>query len=110
MERRFDPRFPVDLEIGITDLNNSAEPVIGTLINISESGICVFLPEYKAAGAMVKLDFADTVLYGQVAYAYEEEDRFRTGIAVERVLVRASDLTSILESLLGQAEPHGAHG
>ena len=79
-------------------------------MNISESGICVFLPEHKPAGSLVKLEFADTVLFGQIAYAYEENDCFRTGVAVERVLVQASDLTNILESLLGQAEPYRAHG
>ena len=104
MERRFDTRFPSDLQVRITDLDNGSGECDGTLINISESGICVLLETLKPAGSLVKLDFADTVLYGQVAYANEESGKYRTGIAVERVLVRASDLSNILESLLEQSE------
>ena len=110
MDRRIDTRFPADLQVRISDLNDGAEPVEGTLLNISESGICVHLPVLKPSGLLVKLEFADTVLYGEIAYSFEENGEFRTGVAVERVLVRASDLSNILESLLEQVEPHGAHG
>ena len=102
MERRFDTRFPSDLEVRVTDLDNETETATGTLLDMSESGICVLLPVLKPAGSLVKLDFAETVLYGQIAYANEEDGKFRTGVAVERVLVRSSDLSNILESILGE--------
>jgi hypothetical protein len=105
MERRFDTRFPSDLQIRLTDVDNESESATGTLLDISISGICVLLPVLKPAGVLVKLEFAETVLYGQIAYSHEENGSFRTGVAVERVLVRASDLSHILESLLEDAEP-----
>ena len=104
MERRFDARFPSDLRVRITDLEGGTGEMEGTLLNISESGICVCLQAPKPTDSLVKLEFADTVLYGQIAYCHEEDGKYRTGIAVERVLVRASDLTNILESLLEHAE------
>lgn len=100
MERRFDTRFPADLRVHISDIEENSVPIVGTLLNMSESGICVYLPEEKEPGALVKLEFADTELYGQIAYANEEDGSWRTGIAVERVLVQAADLSNILESLL----------
>jgi hypothetical protein len=103
MDRRFDTRFPSGLQVRVTDLDNAAESTTGTLLDISVSGIAVLLTMQKPEGLLVKLDFAETVLYGQVAYANAENGRFRTGIAVERVLVRASDLSHILESLLEDA-------
>jgi len=105
MERRFDTRFPSDLQVRVTDLDHDAESSTGTLLDISVAGICVLLPVLKPAGSLVQLDFAETVLYGQIAYANEENGTFRTGITVERVLVRASDLSNILESVLEETEP-----
>lgn len=105
MERRFDTRFPSDVEVRVTDVDDETRSAVGTLQDISVSGICVFLPVYKPAGSLVKLEFADTVLYGQIAYANKDNGVFRTGIAVERVLVQASDLSNILESLLEDVEP-----
>jgi len=102
MERRFDTRFPSDLQVRVTDLDNEAVSAIGTLIDISVSGICVILPVLRPSGSLVKLDFAETMLYGQITYANEENGGFRTGIAVERVLVRSSDLTNILDSILDE--------
>jgi PilZ domain len=102
MESRFDTRFPSDLQVRVTDLDDDAASASGTLLDISVSGICVLLPVLKPSGSLVKLDFAETVLYGQIAYANEESGGFRTGIAVERVLVRSWDLTNILDSILDE--------
>src|ERR1051325_6533245 len=99
MERRFEARFPSDLPVVVTGLDTETDSVTGTLLDISESGICVLLREPKSPGSLVKLDFADTVLYGQIAYSNEENGTFRTGVSVERVLVQSSDLSNILESL-----------
>lgn len=102
MERRLDKRFPSGLEIRTTEIDG-AGTATGTLLNVSESGICALLPTRLAEGVLLKLDLADTVLYGQVAYSTEENGAFRTGISVERVLVQASDLSSILTVLLDDA-------
>lgn len=108
MDRRFDTRFPSDLQVRITDVENDSVTMTGTLLDLSVSGLCVLLPEHKTEGTVVKLDFAGTELYGYIAYSNEEDGRFRTGIAVERVLVQASDLSNILENILADTEPRVA--
>ena len=114
MDRRFDQRFPSDSQVVVTDIDSQSESCTGTLLDMSVSGICVQLPVSKPSGTLVKLEFADTVLYGQVAYSQEENGSqekpggFRTGVSVERVLFNASDLSNILESLIGEAEPSAA--
>ena len=108
MDRRFDQRFPSDSQVVVTDIDSQTESYTGTLLDMSVSGICVQLPVSKQAGTLVKLEFADTELYGQIAYSQEENGAFRTGVSVERVLFNASDLSNILESLIGESEPVAA--
>lgn len=66
------------------------------------------LPDSVRTGSLVELKLADTVLYGQIAYANEENGRFRTGIGVEPILLATSDLTQIMRVLLEDATPQSS--
>ena len=99
MERREKPRFPANLSVRVTDLD-APESFEGGVADISESGLCALLPRHLMAGSTVKLELEDAVLYGHVTYAFGIEGTFRTGIAVESVLLGNSDLSKILKALL----------
>ncbi len=103
MDRRDKPRFPADLKVSVTDLADGSEPFAGDVIDISESGVSANLPRHLLAGSLVKLELDDAVLYGHVTYAFGNDTAFRTGIAVERVLLGTSDLSIILQALLETA-------
>jgi hypothetical protein len=103
MERRLESRHPSDLLLHVTALEEGAEPVSGALVNLSDSGVCALLSMRLPDACLVKLELADTVLYGQVVYCCEENGTFRTGISVERVLFQATDLAAILGALIA---PH----
>ena len=103
MERRDKPRFPADLTVRVTDLDAASEAFAGSVVDISESGACVILPKHLIAGSTVKLELDDAVLYGHVTYAFGVDAKFRTGIAVEKVLLGTSDLSNILLALLDAA-------
>ena len=100
MERRYDDRFNSGLPVQVTGLDNTADPVSGILLDISVSGISTLLPVPMPTGSVVKLELAGTVLYGHIIYVTPQDLAFRTGVAVERVLVQSSDLSHILESVL----------
>lgn len=104
MDRRDETRFPSDLQIRVMGLDDGPEAE-GTVVDMSTAGICAILPDALEIGSLVKLELADTVLYGQIAYVNEESGgTFRTGISVERVLVQASDLSHIMKALLDETE------
>jgi len=71
-------------------------------VNLSESGICALMDTQVAQGSLVKIQIANTVVYGQATHATEENGKFRTGFTVEQVLLRTSDLTTILRALLSE--------
>ena len=74
----------------------------GVLVNLSESGICALMEARVAEGSLVKIQIGNTVVYGQATHASEENGKFRTGFTVEHVLLRTSDLTTILQALLNE--------
>jgi hypothetical protein len=103
VDRRDKPRFPADLVVRVTDLEGTSEAFTGSVVDISESGTCVILPTHLMAGSTVKLELDDAVLYGHVTYAFGADTKFRTGIAVESILLGTSDLSKILQALLDAA-------
>ncbi len=100
MDRRNESRFPSALVTRVTELDGNAAPLTGELIDISESGVSVLLAAQLPSGALVRIDIADTQVYGQICYTNPEAGAYRTGIAVERILLGSSDLSSILRAVL----------
>jgi len=104
MDRRYDERYPARLEVILTDLakRNSAA---GFVTDISESGVCVVTSLDLPAGAVVKLEMADSVLFGHAVYSNAERESFRAGIEIARVLLGGTDASHLLHSVLMEAMP-----
>jgi PilZ domain len=110
MERRLDPRYPADLSVWVSDLLKPGHSAAGTICDISASGIGVVSPLPLAAGDVVRLDVAESVLFGIVTYATAGEAGSRTGIEVQRVLLGDSDLSRLLQRVLHEEMPAVALG
>jgi len=110
VDRRFDIRYPTDSEVWVTDLLQLGHSVGGKMRDISDSGICVVVPLQLAAGAIVRLDVADSVLFGLVTSAVPEHSAWRIGIEVQRVLLGESELSVLLHEVLQRAMPAVAVG
>lgn len=102
MDRRYDPRLPADLPVSIVQLDDETK-LVGTLVDISESGICAFLPEPVAPGTLVQVGILEVGLYGEVVYSNEETGGFRTGVFVEQVLLETSNVSRVVQSYLETA-------
>jgi hypothetical protein len=105
MDERLDHRYPASLEILLTGLTDPAQTCRGRLSDISKSGLSIVGTVHLAPGALVKVDFADSTLFGYVVHSNPHEGSFRTGIEVERVLLGGTDLSRLLHSLLIQEMP-----
>ena len=77
----------------------------GFVVNISHSGVCIISSLNLPSRAVVKLEIADSVLFGKVVYSIAEEQSFRTGIEVTQVLIGGTDLSTLLQAMLIEALP-----
>jgi len=106
MDQRFDVRYAASLDILLTALTDPTQVCRGRISDLSKSGLSVILPVHFAPRSLVKLDFADSTLFGYVVHSIPQEEAFRTGIEVERVLLGGTDLSRLLHNLLKQEMPH----
>lgn len=99
MDRRFHQRFPTDLPVLATQLDNEQQ-ISGQLEDISDSGICSLFPECFEPGAIVKLEILGLTIYGHIVYTSPESGTFRTGIFVEPALLDSSNLTELIQNYI----------
>ena len=78
--------------------------------DISDSGMCVVVPLQLGSGDLVRLDVADSVLFGLVTSAVPENSDWRTGIEIQRVLLGESELSQLLHQVLQRTMPAVAVG
>jgi PilZ domain len=69
--RRIHDRVPVAFQVCVTVVTNPELTATGEAQDISSSGLGVFLPIQLVAGSLVRVDIADSVLYGFVAHSEE---------------------------------------
>jgi hypothetical protein len=93
------------MDAHVTRLTHPAWSGLGEVTDISKSGVCVRVPFELAAGDIVQLEIADSNLFGFVAHASPEGNRFRAGIEVQRVLIGGSDLSRVLHLALRRVLP-----
>jgi hypothetical protein len=97
MERRYHPRRLADLRVQATNLHTGCVHS-GRVENMSKAGLCVLLAEEIAEGTPLRMEVADSIVYGFVTYARFGNEGFRTGIELQQVLIGVSKLARILES------------
>ena len=106
MDRRIHERRLADLQVRLTDLASPEVSASGQSIDISESGIAVYLPLKFSPGSAVELNINDSTLFGVVTYCRPERSFFRTGVEVWQVLIGRSDLSEILKATLEETMPN----
>jgi hypothetical protein len=105
VDRRLHNRALSDLDVEVIRLAKQEQIVAGRLEDISEAGICVILPYELAPEELVRLEAADSTVFGHVVYCTWTRNAFRTGIELERVLLGATDLAELLRSALQETMP-----
>jgi hypothetical protein len=103
---RFDRRYPASLDVVVTGLADPPQIGLGHMTDVSKAGLSVLISVGFAPHALVKVDFADSTLFGYIVHSNPHEGGFRTGIEIERVLLGGTDLSRLLASLLAEEMPH----
>jgi PilZ domain len=106
MDRRINERHIARFQVRLTDLASPEVSASGQGIDISKSGIGVFLPLKFTPGSAVELNINDSALFGVVTHSIPERSYFRTGIEVWQVLIGRSELAELLKETLREAMPN----
>jgi hypothetical protein len=130
-DRRVYDRVPVAFQVCVTVVTNPELSATGEAQDISKSGLGVFLPIPFPEGSLVRVEIADSVLYGFVAHSEEwpvmskpsfarnkvwsesstdgdahTERRFHIGIDVVEVAMGSSGLSQLLKATLDETLPN----
>ena len=105
MDRRLHNRALADLDVEVIRLTRQEQVVPGRLEDISEAGICLILPSELFPDELVRLEAADSTVFGHVVYSTWTRNAYRTGIELERVLLGATDLSELLRTALQDTMP-----
>ena len=105
MDRRLHNRALADLDVEVIRLKKQEQNVPGRLEDISETGMCLILPCQLRPDEPLRLEAADSTLFGYVVYSAWKRNAFRTGVELERVLLGGSDLADLLRAALESSMP-----
>jgi PilZ domain len=88
-ERRSEARYPTQDPAELELLNGPADPIYGTVLDVSRSGLRVALAQRIDRGEQVKVKLHDNVIFGEVRYCRAVSGAFQAGIKIQD-LVRPS--------------------
>ena len=107
MDWRLDQRYQTNLAATVTDIAAPDRVASGQIVNVSHANLCANLSMPLAIGATVKVQIGDCRLFGHVTYC-DEEQSFRAGIEIVRVLFGESDLARLVNTILAETMPTAA--
>src|ERR1700733_1242880 len=82
-ERRTEARYPTQDPAELELLPGSGEPVYGTVLDVSRSGLRVALPQRLDRGQQVKVTLHGNVIFGEVRYCRAVSGAFQVGIRIQ---------------------------
>jgi hypothetical protein len=106
MDRRIHERHLATFQVRLTDLASPEVSASGEGIDISISGIGVYLPLKFARGSAVELNINDSTLFGVVTHSSPERSFFRTGIEVWQVLIGRSEMAELFKTIVQKTMPN----
>ena len=90
-DRRLSPRRQLS-QSAVVSLLGTSRLLHGEVRDLSEGGTQLWLDEPLSVGSLVKIEYADKLLQGEVAYCRQEQDGWLLGIRVEHALSGVTDL------------------
>lgn len=92
IQLRREPRFHVNDPARVTVLNVPDYPTLdGQILNLSKSGLAVYLTSAVPTGCQVKVELADGIVLGEIRYCKKTDDEFTAGVAIETVMFASAE-------------------
>jgi len=82
-ERRTEARYPTQYPAEIERQHGVTEPMYGTILDVSRSGLRIALPQRLNRGEQVKVKLQDNVIFGEVRYCRSVSGAFHAGIRIQ---------------------------
>jgi hypothetical protein len=96
--RRREIRFEIDQPVTVSNLEHRGTPLEGRLANVSANGIRLMLYRKLDPGTMVKVEWGNTLLLGEIIYCKAEGSEFAAGLELEDALYETDSLASLAET------------
>ena len=103
MERRLHERYPANLDAIVSDIAVPQRTALGRIMDLSEGGACAEVPREFPVGAIVRVQIAECSLFGHVIYCRCQDQNYRIGIEIVRVLIGESNIARLLKTILAEA-------
>jgi hypothetical protein len=101
-ETRREQRLPANTPVTITVLGILGEPnAVGTVLDMSGSGLRLKLPIPIPCGAPVKLESDDMLMLGEVVRCEPQGQSYSVGLSLSHSLAALSELERLNRALLG---------
>jgi hypothetical protein len=85
-ERRTEIRYPAQDPAELEILPGPSEPIFGTILDVSRSGLRVALSQRFDRGAQIKVKLHDNIIFGEVRYCRSVSGAFHVGIRIKDLL------------------------
>ena len=113
-DRRQSPRQPVGEQVMVTRLSSDPQsrPTVrlaAQIVERSAYGLRIVTVEPIPPATLVRLDMADSLLLGEVAWCAKVGDVHHIGLQMEQSLQHLGDLRRLVTSLLGQDDRRPLH-
>jgi hypothetical protein len=90
VDRRTEARYPAQDPAELEILSSPGEPLYGTILDVSRSGLRVGLPKRIDRGEQVKVKLQGNVIFGEVRYCRAVAGAFHIGIRIQNLVRPAS--------------------
>jgi hypothetical protein len=85
-DRRTEARYPAQDPAELEILSSPGEPLYGTILDVSRSGLRIGLPKRIDRGEQVKVKLQGNVIFGEVRYCRAVSGAFHIGIRIENLV------------------------
>ncbi|MEZ5351179.1 MAG: PilZ domain-containing protein [Bryobacteraceae bacterium] len=102
-EQRREPRMGLDQAVAIGELSEDGVRMrLGWVVDLSGRGAAVRMEDPMSPGTLVRMQWDDTLLLGEVCYCVAEGDRYRVGLELRHSLTHLAELERLRARLLGE--------
>ena len=100
-DRRREPRFKTSQPVVLTMMGSRIKPVMeGCILNISDRGLRVRIPQQIPAGTVIKADAGHIRMLGEVVRCIEVNGAFHVGVQLFNSLSAGAELNRLNRQLL----------